>query len=458
MEQRALNLFASADKAPDPDYAITLYLQGLDLAPEATEEGHKKLHEAALRRRQRGGKGPKMFEKAKWEMVKLTLEKDPKAGMLKAEEMWAKDPGNLEYLEYAARCAVKGGFTEPANWLCGMLVSKAAAEAKPSARTFRAVADLYRDLGNAAKRVDALEKYLKLKPDDQAAVSEMKNAQAEKSIQSGEYEKKSTEAVNPELETFYKDVFDQDTHRAEARDRAIAAAKEEYEKEPDNVAKVRKYANTLIDKGEEDSEDTAIALLEERHTALNDYSLKQRADEIRIRQLDRKAAELLKRRKAEPENEALKTEAAALLEETRKTKLAIYREQHKQYPTDNEILYKLGVELYQNKLYDEAIPAFQQAQNEPRIQIDALYYLGMSFAKNGLLDAAVDEFKDAISRYEIEKDDRSKRLHYALGRCYEENGQYQEAADEYKLLARWDYNYSDVRDRMKDVNEKLRGE
>jgi hypothetical protein len=81
----------------------------------------------------------------------------------------------------------------------------------------------------------------------------------------------------------------------------------------------------------------------------------------------------------------------------------------------------------------------------------------MSFARNGLVDAAVDEFKEAIGKYEIEKDDRSKRLHYALARCHEQNDQFADAAEEYKLLARWDYNYMDVRDRLKAVTEKVRG-
>jgi hypothetical protein len=457
MKRRALELFASADKAPDPDYALTLYLQGLNMYPDAAEEGHQKLYEAALRRRQRGGKAPGMFDRAKWEMAKLTLEKDPKAGMLKAEEMWSKDPMNLEYLEYTARCALKGGYSASANWLCDTLVAKATSESKPSPRVFRTAADLYRELGNAAKQVEALERYIRAKPDDTQAVSELKNAQAQKSIDSGKYSGKATDNVDEQQRTFYDGLFSQDTHKEEARDHAVLAAKAEYEKEPGNVAKVRKYANALVEKSDEASENEAIALLTERYERLGDYTLKQRADDIRIRQLDRKGAELLKRRQAEPGNEALKAEAATLVGEIRRTKLAIYREQHKQYPTDNEILYKLGVELYNCKLYDEAIPAFQQAQNEPRIQIDALYWLGMSFARNGLVDAAVDEFKEAIGKYEIEKDDRSKRLHYALARCHEQNDQFADAAEEYKLLARWDYNYMDVRDRLKAVTEKVRG-
>jgi tetratricopeptide (TPR) repeat protein len=456
MKRRATELFATAEKAPDPDYAVTLYLQGLAMFPDAVEEGHKKLYEAAMRRKQRGGKAPGMLERAKWEMTKLSLEKDPKAGMLKAEEMWAKDPANLEYIEIAARCATKGGFVEAANWICGVLMSKVA-ESKSAARVFRAVADLYRDMDNAAKQVEALELYVKLKPDDGVALRELKDALARKSIQSGRFEGKATENIDERLAGFYKNVFDQDTHKVEARDKAIADAKAEYEKDPGNVAKVRKYANALVDKGGEASEAAAIALLEDRFKTMGDYSLKQRADDIRVRQLDRRREDLLKRLGAEPENQALKAEAVALVAETRKTKLAIYREQHKQYPTDNEILYKLGVELYDNKLYDEAIPAFQQAANEPRIQIDALYWLGMSFAMNGMVEAAIDEFKEAIGKYEMEKDDRSKKLHYSLGRCYEQNNRFAEAADEYKLLARWDYNYMDVRDRLKAVGEKVRG-
>lgn len=457
MAKRARELFETADKAPDPDYAVTLFLQGLEMFPDAADEGHRKLYESAMRRRQRGGKAPGMLEKAKWEMAKLTIDKDPKAGMLKAESMWAKDPMNLEYLEFAARCAVKAGFEKAANWLCGTLVTKATTENKPSPRVFLEAARIYKELGNAAKQVKAMEYYVRLKPDDVEAMTELKNAQAQKSIDSGEYTKDSTKAINPKLDKFYKDLFDKDTRSTDARDRAIVAAKTEYENEPDNAAKVRKYANALVAKGQPAEEKQAVGLLDEQYQATNDYTLKQMADDIRIRRWKQQGRDLMAKVKADPQNAALRQEAGAFAIKALKDELAICEDRHQQYPTDATILYDLGVQYYRSKRYDDAIPVFQQAQNEPRIKTKARYHLGMSFAANGLIDAAIDEFKEAINRYELEKDDMSKQLHYELARCYEQTDQIQEAADEYKLLARWDYNYRDVRNRMKAVNEKLRG-
>ena len=457
MAKRARELFETADKAPDPDYAITLFLQGLEMFPDAADDGHRKLYESALRRRQRGGKAPGMMEKAKWEMAKLTIDKDPKAGMIKAENMWAKDPMNLEYLELAARCAAKAGFEKAADWLCGTLMTKATTESKPSPRVFLEAARIYRELGNAAKQVEALEYYMRLKPDDAGAMSELKNAQAQKSIDSGKYHGSATENVDERLKDFYVDLFDKDTHSTDARDRAIAAAKTEYEGEPGNVAKVRKYANALMAKGQPAEEDQAIELLDERYRETDDYTLKQLADDVRIRRWKQQGRDLMAKVKADPRNAALRQEAGAFARKALQDELAICEDRHHQYPTDAAVLYDLGVQYYRNKRYDDAIPVFQQAQNEPRIQTKARYHLGLSFAANGLIDAAIDEFKDALGRYEMENDDMSKQLHYELARCYEQTDQLQAAADEYKLLARWDYNYKDVRDRMKAVNEKIRG-
>jgi tetratricopeptide (TPR) repeat protein len=457
LARRARELFAKADQVPDPDYAISLYLQGLELFPDAAEEGHQKLMESALRRKQRGGKPPGMLAKMKFEAIKLTLGKnDPRGGMLEVERnYWAKDPTNLDYMEVILRCALAAGFHDTVRWVCPIMLDLNKRNAKPLLRIFDAIASAYENLEMFDKAVEAFEPYCQIKKDDAEAVRRLKNYQARKAMQQGRYERDFTESRRDD--DYYEDeVFAKDTHKIEAKVRAVETAKAQLEQDPDNVAKIRRYANALFEIGDEASENTGIQTLEEAHKRLGDYTLKQRADDIRMRQIDRRNAEMQKKLQADPTNEALKKEAIALVADSRKRQLEVWLERHQQYPTDMEILYHLGIQYFNNKLYDDAIPAFQQAQNEPKRQIDALYYLGMSFARNGLVEAAIDEFKEAIGRYEIEKDDRSKRLHYALATCYEQTSQFKEAGEEYKLLARWDYNYRDVRDRMKGVSEKIR--
>ena len=75
------------------DYAIEMYLQGLNYDPENVE-AHQTLREVSLKRKASGGKDLGMMQKMK---VK-TNSSDEKQNMLAAEKLLAFDPGNLEPL------------------------------------------------------------------------------------------------------------------------------------------------------------------------------------------------------------------------------------------------------------------------------------------------------------------------------------------------------------------------
>ena len=71
------------------EYAIEMYLQGLNIDPENID-AHQALREISLKRKASGGKDMGMFDKMK---VK-TNNADDKENMLDAEKLLAYDPGN----------------------------------------------------------------------------------------------------------------------------------------------------------------------------------------------------------------------------------------------------------------------------------------------------------------------------------------------------------------------------
>jgi hypothetical protein len=90
------------------EYAIEMYLQGLNIDPESVDT-HTTVREMGLIRKTRGGKPLGMFNKP-------ALKKgDDKHNMLAHEKLLAYDPGSMEHMRNFMLAAQKAGWTS-ASW------------------------------------------------------------------------------------------------------------------------------------------------------------------------------------------------------------------------------------------------------------------------------------------------------------------------------------------------------
>jgi len=178
------------------------------------------------------------------------------------------------------------------------------------------------------------------------------------------------------------------------------------------------------------------------------YSFKSRADDVKLRQLARVARRLeAKAQQSGSEDDQQQARLAAM--EQQQTELEVYRERAGKSPTDLRVKFDLGRALFKVSEFDEAIPALQAAQDDPRHRVRCQILIGRSFFEKGNLAQAVEVLRDAIDRYEL-TDARSKDLLYWLGRAHEAGGNIEEARAAYGKLLRQDYNYmdGDARKRM----------
>ena len=156
------------------DYAIRMYLEGLQYAPEALEEGHLPLCELALHRSGAGGKKPTMVEKVKHMGGKTPIEQ-----LLNAEYLFAKDPDHIPYAEAMLKAAVAGDYVRTADWIANLIFQTNNASDKPSLSTYLLLKGSYVKLGKLDKAVAACQRAVRLKPDDKYLADEFKNLSAE---------------------------------------------------------------------------------------------------------------------------------------------------------------------------------------------------------------------------------------------------------------------------------------
>ena len=123
------------------------------------------------------------------------------------------------------------------------------------------------------------------------------------------------------------------------------------------------------------------------------------------------------------------------------------QERAERYPTMLEFRFELGERLLRMDQVNEAIQAFQKAQNSPKHKLDSLNYLGQCFMKRGMHDMALSQFEKAL-REKTVMDQQRKELVYNLACVYEELGRREEAAKYFKEIYEVDISFRDVADKV----------
>ena len=454
---KAYAFFERARKAAETqnfDYAIEMYLDGLRCDPDALEQGHLRLYELALMRQGKEGKKPSMVERMKHLRGKTPLEQ-----MLNAEYLFAKDPDHLPYAEAMLKAAVAGGYRKTVGWIANLVFQANNASKRPSANTYVLLKDSYKSIGQYDKAIVACQLASKLKPEDADLADEFKNLTAELTMARGKYDQEG------DFRQSIKDREEQEKLQSQQavvktedyRISAVEDARKEYAQDPNLPKNIMNLAQALSELQNDEADKEAIELLEKAYKTKDEFSYKQRAGQIRIKQLKRKVRRAKAAVEAKPEDSEAKSRLSKLNDQLTSTEVEHYRLCVENYPTDLQSKYEYGSRLIRNKKYDDAIPLFQEAQRDPRHKISSMDKIGLCFFLKGWYADAIDIFTQAIESYEIKDDGVAKDLRYNLARSYEQQGDKDKALEIYRKIAQLDFAYRDVRQRVDKLRSKEAG-
>jgi len=436
------------------DYAIEMYLDGLRCDPDALEQGHLRLYELALMRQGKEGKKPSMVERMKHLRGKTPLEQ-----MLNAEYLFAKDPDHLHYAEAMLKAAVAGGYQKTVGWIANLVFQANNASKRPSAHTYILLKDSYKAIGQYDKAIVACQLASKLRPEDAELADEFKNLTAELTMARGKYDQEG------DFRQSIKDREGQEKLQSQQavvktedyRMSAVEEAKKEYAQDPNLPKNIIELAQAWSELQNDKADKEAIELLENAYKTKDEFSYKQRAGQIRIKQLKRKVRRAKAAVEAKPDDNEAKARLSKLNAQFNSTELEHYRLCVENYPTDLQSKYEYGTRLIRNKKYDEAIPLFQEAQRDPRHKISSMGKIGLCFFLKGWYADAIDIFTQAIESYEIKDDGVAKELRYNLARSYEQQSDKDKALEIYRKIAQLDFAYRDVRQRVDKLRSKEAG-
>jgi len=439
------------------DSAIEYFVNGLGFWPDAVEEGLRPLHGCGVALKQTGGKRPGLKDT----MTRSMTGKDAKRALQNALWLFGHDPDKAGYVEGILRNANKLHCDDMIMWAAGVYRKMLDGDRKPNVKRFMLLRDIVEQASErAAERgeipyaiavlqlgVDALNGLARRVPRNREIETTVRDLSTKLTIVRGHYQDGDSFRDSLQDEESQKDIHDVDrlVQSDERQEALIAKAQADYEADPDQVGNLNKLIDMLCRRERADEEIRAIGILVNHFKQTGKYGSKQRADDIRIKQLKRAL------RTVKKAGDAKKTRDAdtALL----RFELKVYKDRHERYPTDLRVLFELGVRLYRGRQYDQAIPFLQRARNDPKNRDACSLYLGRCFYSKSLFDQAVDTLQDTITEREVADDIVGKELMYWLGRSQEAAGAQDDARKTFGHLLQMDYNYRDVRDRMEGLSE-----
>ncbi len=431
------------------DYAITLYLQGLEVDPENTD-AHQALRDISLRRKASGGKDLGFMEKMK---AKGARPKDDKAAMINAEKLLAFDPGNTDNMLAIMESAHKGGYYDAVMWIGAILVQANSTSPKPDFNKYIKARDIYDALGQYKEAVDACNSAARMKPEDMDLQRELKDLGAKLTMVEGKYAGGGSFKGSIRDMAGQQKLLDKDKgiHTIDSIQRGIDEAEAELKADPNEPGKLIKFVEALRRAETPELENRAIEVLEDAFQRTAQFRWRKSAGEIKLHQLARMERTLVVTLRANPADEELKKQIAELRKTRLEEELAEYTLWVENYPTETEFKFHMANRLYQLGRFDEAIPIFQDVGNDPKYRVPARINLGCAFLGAGYVDEAVDTLRDLIGAYQLKGDPKSIEMHYFYARALEQQGDVAAALKAYSQVAQWNFNYKDVQQRIKKL-------
>jgi tetratricopeptide (TPR) repeat protein len=327
---------------------------------------------------------------------------------------------------------------------------------KPEIKKFLILKDVYKDLKKYDLAVEACQFAARMKPDDLELSGQLKDLSALDTMYKGNYtESKGFRGsmVNQEKQDELLGA-ERDVRSQIFLDQRIAAAEKDYEANPNEPGKLSKLVESLTTTEQMEHENRAIELLQEWYEKTKQYRFRRNIGIINMKiwnRMDRAKRDELK---LNPNDPKLKEEYDHFLKDKLEFELSEYQQWAENYPTDLTYRFEWAKRLFHLGRYEDSIPAFQQAANDPKHRAEAAIFLGRAFYEAEYNEEAAQTLETAINEYPARNDEKSKELFYWRGRAREGMGDIEAALKDFSQVAQWEFGYRDVTTRVKKLREE----
>lgn len=381
---------------------------------------------------------------------------------------WSAHPTEATYAIKAVERAGELGLAEPAAWLGERALGAAIRDKKPKKDHFVSIMNALAKAERYDLAVQAGQQAVNLDPTDARLAAEVKNMSAESTMRRGGFDQAGQEGgFRANLRDAAKQKALEEGDRAvkteEVLDRQIAGARADHETSPLDKPLALRYVELLIQRDTPEDQQAALVVLDEMYRKTQEYRFRERADQIRLRQMRARLRELKALAEAPGAGDADRETYKQAYKELKVGEIRAMQLAVQNYPTDLVRKFELGKLLFEVRKYEDAISLFQEAQNDPKNRAEVLQYLGLSFQlMGGYNDEAIGTLRSAISMHADGDDSRGMSLRYALMDALftraKEQTDLADAEEAYKIASAItikQINYKDVRAKREEIKAFL---
>jgi tetratricopeptide (TPR) repeat protein len=443
---RALWLKAvSAIELRNFGYAISLLQEVLKQEPEFLT-GRQLLRRAEVTKTSSAKKSFFNISSAPFAVIKAQrqVKNDPKRAVEMLEKILEDEPYNRQANLALKDAALTAGWPELAVFALQTLLENTPRDTK----LLHQLGRVYQQQGDHEQEVEIYNRINAINPLDAEALRLGKNASAHASMKRGGW----THAES------YRDLIkDKDAAisleqqgrmrlTGEALDQQIAEAHALQQSEPANVDLARRLGVL-----NEQKHELAAAVHWYQYAADltkgADVGLLRKISNLKIKCLDHEIAgheEFLRAQGPDHDLHARRTEELKRAKAQRaEFVIADARERVSRNPTDLQLRFELGEQLFNAGQWREAVPELQRARRNPHARLKAINLLGCCYGELGMLDLAMKQLEEAAKEI-LTMDAMKKEIVYNLGLIYARMGETEKSLDCMKQIYEVEHGYKDV--------------
>ena len=433
------------------DYAIEMFGQSVKFAPSNLL--FRQTLRGVERRKYPKGTGAKMagmrLMGVKASIKKSRMTKNWVNLDQSAEEGLMLVPWDVELNADVAEAAANQGFIDVA--IQGFRWS---VEMDPNNKvTLKALGSLLEEKGEFLEAIKFWERVFKIDPLDMEARSKITQLNASSVIRDGEFDDDDGKKKERSIEEIRK-VIGKQASATSAADGPGQSEEADLQravrKDPDNKHAFLKLADYYRRSGK--IEDAGAMYQKALELSGGDPNIREQVEDIEL-DLMRKSVEIAKANAAKsPDDKEADAMAKAQATELVKREIECYRSRVERNPNDLKLKFTLGERFFRLKMYSQAIPLFQAAVQDSRMEGSALLLLAKCFIqeKKGIL--ARKQLEKAIPKLNAQEHRESfLETHYYLGRLCEEAKEPEKAGEHYSEVLAVDYEYKDALKRLEGL-------
>src|SRR5437763_8988899 len=382
------------------------------------------------------------------------IKKDPKRAVEMLEEVLEGEPYNRQANLLLKVAALAAGWSE-----IGVFARRTLLEENPrDAKVLHELGRLYHDLGDHENEVEIYNQLTAVDPLDAQSLRLGKDASARASMKRGGWTEAESyrDLINDKDQAISLEQQSRLRLSGEALDEQITETYALHQAEPENLDFVRRLG--ALSEQREDFE-SAIRWYQYAANLANgtDTGLLQKISDLKMKCLGAEIftlEEFLSTYGARDEMYAEKSEQLRAAKVSRaEVLIADAQERVKRNPTDLQIRFELGDNLFNAGRFREAVPELQRARQNPHARLKAMNVLGCCYSELGMLDLAMKQLEEA-KREILSMDAMKKEIVYNLGLTYERMGELEKSLACMKEIYEVDYGYRDVARRVESSYER----